>query len=64
MHRGRILAEGTPDELYDRYAEPDLEELFFRLISDHDKEQEAVGSSERQAQACRRSILPPQRRQD
>jgi sodium transport system ATP-binding protein len=37
MHRGHILAEGTLEELYDRYAERDLEELFFRLISDHDQ---------------------------
>ncbi len=38
MHRGHILAEGTLEELYDRYEERDLEELFFRLISDHDRE--------------------------
>jgi sodium transport system ATP-binding protein len=36
MHRGHILAEGTLDELRDRHAEHDLEELFFRLISEHD----------------------------
>ena len=32
--RGRLLAEGPLDELRDRYAESDLEELFFRLIQD------------------------------
>jgi sodium transport system ATP-binding protein len=37
LHRGRLLAEGTLDELRDRYHERDLEELFFRLISRHDE---------------------------
>lgn len=36
IHRGRILAEGTLPELAARYDEPDVEELFFRLISVHD----------------------------
>jgi sodium transport system ATP-binding protein len=36
MHRGHILAEGTLEELRDRHSEHDLEELFFRLISEHD----------------------------
>jgi sodium transport system ATP-binding protein len=42
MHRGAILAEGTRQELIDRYEQPDLEELFFDLISrqDRDPEQE------------------------
>jgi len=33
LHRGQLLAEGTLDELADLYAERDLEELFFQLIS-------------------------------
>ncbi len=33
IDHGRILAEGTLSELADRYDEPDVEELFFRLIS-------------------------------
>jgi sodium transport system ATP-binding protein len=37
MHRGQILAEGTLDELRDRHAERDLEELFFQLIRQHDQ---------------------------
>jgi sodium transport system ATP-binding protein len=37
MYRGRILAEGTLDELRERHEEADLEELFFQLISRHDK---------------------------
>jgi len=36
IHRGHLLAEGTLEELRDRYGEHDLEELFFRLISEHD----------------------------
>ncbi len=34
IHNGSILAEGSLDELRNRYGEQDLEELFFRLISD------------------------------
>ncbi|MBX9584891.1 MAG: ATP-binding cassette domain-containing protein [Gemmataceae bacterium] len=33
MARGRIVACGTPDDLRQMYNEPDLEELFFRLVS-------------------------------
>jgi sodium transport system ATP-binding protein len=40
LHRGRILAEGTLEEMRDRHHERDLEEIFFQLISQHD---EAVG---------------------
>lgn len=44
MHRGHILAEGTLGELRDRHDEQDLEELFFRLISDHDLRHEPADS--------------------
>ncbi len=37
MHRGRILAEGTLGQLRDRYGQNDLEELFFRLISEREE---------------------------
>ena len=37
LHRGHILAEGTLPELRDRFHEHDLEELFFRLIQQHDE---------------------------
>ena len=37
IHRGRILAEGTLDELRDRHEQRDLEELFFQLITKHDE---------------------------
>jgi len=36
IHRGRILSMGTLDELRERHGEDDLEELFFRLISEHE----------------------------
>jgi sodium transport system ATP-binding protein len=36
IHRGRILAEGSLDELGQTYGEHDLEELFFELISAQD----------------------------
>jgi sodium transport system ATP-binding protein len=38
LHRGHILAEGTLTELGDQFEEPDLEELFFRLIVEHDEQ--------------------------
>jgi sodium transport system ATP-binding protein len=37
IHRGHLLAEGTLEELRDRYRERDFEELFFRLITAHDE---------------------------
>ncbi len=37
VHRGRILAEGTLQELLDSHQETDLEELFFKLISRHEE---------------------------
>ncbi len=36
VHRGHLLAEGTLAELRDQHREHDLEELFFRLITQHD----------------------------
>ena len=33
IHRGRILAMGTQDELLTASHQPDLEELFFELVS-------------------------------
>jgi sodium transport system ATP-binding protein len=37
MHRGHIVAEGTLASLLEEHQETDFEELFFRLISGHDK---------------------------
>jgi sodium transport system ATP-binding protein len=38
MHRGHILAEGTLHDLRQQHGEQDLEELFFRLISDQEEQ--------------------------
>lgn len=38
MSHGRILAEGTQAELQDEHDEKDLEELFFKLLSEHESE--------------------------
>lgn len=37
LYRGRLLAEGTLDELRAGYRQRELEELFFQLISEHDE---------------------------
>jgi sodium transport system ATP-binding protein len=37
IHRGKILVEGTLEELRDLHSQHDLEELFFQLISRHDE---------------------------
>lgn len=34
IHKGRILATGTVEELLARYNQPDIEEVFFKLIHD------------------------------
>ena len=39
MNHGNILAEGTISELGENHDEPDLEELFYRLISKSEKEE-------------------------
>ena len=36
IHRGQILTEGCLEDLRAQHNEPDLEELFFRLISNHE----------------------------
>ena len=41
IHRGRILALGTLDELAEKYGQPDVEELFFELIQRHDEREAA-----------------------
>ena len=37
MHRGRILSEGSLDELRTAHGDDDLEELFYRLISESEE---------------------------
>lgn len=36
MHRGRLLAEGSLDDLRQQHGQTDLEELFFQLIQEAD----------------------------
>ena len=43
IYRGKILAMGSVAELAEQYGEPDMEELFFKLIDQH--EAELVGKS-------------------
>ena len=38
MNHGRILAEGTLDALREAHDEKDLEELFFKLLSEHESQ--------------------------
>jgi sodium transport system ATP-binding protein len=38
IHKGRILDAGTLNELAERHQQPDFEELFFSLISEHDRQ--------------------------
>lgn len=33
LHRGRVVAEGSLEELAERFHQPDLEELFYQLIA-------------------------------
>ncbi len=45
MNRGRILAEGTIDELAEKYDEDDVEELFYQMISVSEMKYESCRSS-------------------
>jgi sodium transport system ATP-binding protein len=45
IYRGRILAIGSVEELSRRYGEPDMEELFFKLIDQHELELAATAAS-------------------
>lgn len=38
MHRGRLIDIGPTDDLRERHGEDDLEELFFRLVSNAEQE--------------------------
>ena len=42
VHRGRVLARGSLAALKQEHNEQDLEELFFRLISEHDQQPQAL----------------------
>ncbi|MGQ9821382.1 MAG: ABC transporter ATP-binding protein [Thermogutta sp.] len=45
LSRGRILTQGTPDELRTRFGENDLEEIFFRLITEAEPAGEGRGGT-------------------
>jgi sodium transport system ATP-binding protein len=61
IHRGRLQAEGTPDELLERFGQPDLEELFFALVerADAAAEKEASGQGGGDVIAASTSSGPP-----
>ena len=42
MHRGHILSAGTLEEFIKQHGESDMEELFFRLIQEHDTQRQPV----------------------
>ena len=42
MSHGKILAEGTIDDIVDQYGEEDIEELFFQIILDSAEKAEAA----------------------
>jgi ABC-type multidrug transport system ATPase subunit len=47
VYRGRVIAEGSPDELKDSVresddAEPTLEDAFVKLVEDHDRQRDAA----------------------
>lgn len=46
MNRGRILAQGSLDELAETYAERDFEELFYQLISHSERELASTHASQ------------------
>jgi sodium transport system ATP-binding protein len=35
IHNGTLLAEGTPAQLREKYAEKDLEEIFVKIVTAH-----------------------------
>lgn len=41
MNRGRILAEGSIDELAEKHEEDDLEEMFYQMISESERDYHA-----------------------
>ncbi|MCA9269954.1 MAG: ATP-binding cassette domain-containing protein [Planctomycetales bacterium] len=45
MHRGRLLAEGSLDELRQQHGQEDMEELFYQLISQHESQRTASGAA-------------------
>jgi sodium transport system ATP-binding protein len=46
IHKGRILAAGSVAELVSRFGQPDVEELFFDLISKYNQEHDRATEAE------------------
>ena len=42
IHKGQVQDEGTPSELLERHDQPDLEELFFHLVAQAEKQKAAT----------------------
>jgi len=59
LYRGKILAAGTLSELRDKYRENDLEELFFRLITQVEPEgrQPEATQEENRREPCERDMV-------
>ncbi|OYP29882.1 ATP-binding cassette domain-containing protein [Rhodopirellula sp. MGV] len=55
MYRGKILDTGTLDELRQRHQEDDFEELFFGLLSQHERENGRV--SDTAVERCEGDVL-------
>jgi sodium transport system ATP-binding protein len=45
LHRAQVLAQGTIEELRQTHGEADIKEIFFRLISEHDRRHEAADTT-------------------
>ena len=52
MNRGKILTEGTLEDLADQNDEDDLEEMFYQLISKSEAEHHANANHEKSQPAA------------
>ncbi len=59
MHQGRILDIGTLKDLKERHNEDDFEELFFGLLSQHEKRQDGKQTDANEEKSLRRSAGDP-----
>lgn len=57
LYRGQLLLEGLLKNVMDEYGEPDLEELFFRLVT---HQQDQGGSVPRHGQSAPRAAVSPE----
>ena len=49
VNKGKLLAEGSKRDLMEEFQEDDLEELFFRLIEQHEKSAASLNGVEGQS---------------